>query len=90
MPHLFRDIGAAMDVAIPPDADDGAAVTAVLGAIRALSVDVGIPPNLAELGVKPADFDVLATNAMKDACGATNPRVPTKDEVVAMYAAASK
>ena len=25
-------------------------------------------------GVKPKDFDVLAANSLKDACGFTNPR----------------
>lgn len=37
------------------------------------------------LGVSPKDFDVLATNAMKDACGLTNPKQPSKEEVIALY-----
>ena len=36
----------------------------------------------------PADFDLLADNAMKDACGATNPRAPTRDEVLGLLKAA--
>jgi len=35
--------------------------------------------------VKREDFETLATNAMKDACGLTNPFQPTKKEVIAMY-----
>ena len=52
---------------------------------RKLSKDVGIPANLEVLGVKPEDYDVLATNAMKDACGVTNPHQPSKEEVVALF-----
>ncbi|MEO0421868.1 MAG: iron-containing alcohol dehydrogenase [Pseudomonadota bacterium] len=60
-----------------------------LAAIRTLSAAVGIPPNLAAFEVvKPTDFPTLADNAMKDACGVTNPKQPSKDEVIALYAAA--
>ncbi len=65
------------------------AADAALARIRALSHEVGIPPNLAAFDVvKPADFPTLADNAMKDACGATNPKQPTKDDVIALYQAA--
>lgn len=57
-------------------------------AIVQLSEQVGIPAGLAGLGVKEADFDTLATNAMKDACGITNPIQPNHQEVVAMFKAA--
>lgn len=52
---------------------------------RQLSKDVGIPANLNVLGVKPEEFDILATNAMKNACGWTNPKQPSKGEVIALY-----
>ena len=71
------------------DMTPAAAAEAALTAIRALSEEVGIPPNLAAFDVvKPDDFSTLSDNAMKDACGATNPKQPTKDEVVALYQAA--
>ena len=57
----------------------------VIRAIRQLSRDVGIPENLEALGVRREDFEVLAENAMKDACGMTNPFQPTKEEVVEMF-----
>ena len=85
VPHLFRDIAAAMGETTLTDGD---AVAAALTAIRKLAADVGIPRNLAELGVLPNDFDVLAENAMKDACGATNPKAPSHGDVVAMFKAA--
>lgn len=30
-------------------------------------------------------MQLLATNAMKDACGSTNPRPPTKAEVIRLF-----
>ena len=59
--------------------------------VRKLSTDVGIPKNLAALPgglVKREDFPTLASNAMKDACGLTNPVQPSFEEVCAMYRAA--
>ena len=57
-------------------------------AIQKLAQQVGIPPNLRALGVKPEDFDTLARNAMKDVCGLTNPVQPTLDEVIGIFQAA--
>lgn len=64
--------------------DEGAA--ACIAAIRKLSVDVNIPKGFADLGAKEEDFDILATNALKDACGATNPVQATHDEIKAILA----
>ncbi len=38
-----------------------------------------------EIGVKEKDLKVMAENAMKDACGGTNPRVPTLEEVIGIF-----
>jgi alcohol dehydrogenase len=85
VPERFAEIAASMGI----DTRDMTATEsaeAALKAIRALSAEVGIPPNLAAFDiVKPEDFPTLADNAMKDACGVTNPKQPTKDEVVALY-----
>lgn len=35
-------------------------------------------------GVNPEDFGALADNALRDACGATNPRQPSREEVVGL------
>ena len=56
--------------------------------VRALSTAVGIPKNLQSLPgglVKREDFATLATNAMKDACGLTNPIQPDHATVMALY-----
>jgi alcohol dehydrogenase len=59
-----------------------------LEAIKTLSADVGIPSGLTELGVKEEDLKIMAENAQKDACGLTNPRCPSLDNVIDIYKAA--
>ncbi|MBI5820355.1 MAG: iron-containing alcohol dehydrogenase [Verrucomicrobia bacterium] len=62
-----------------------AAAERALEAIKQLSVDVGIPAGLQELGVKEKDFPLMAENAMKDACSFTNPRLATLGDIVQIY-----
>jgi alcohol dehydrogenase len=68
--------------------DAYAAADCGIHAIRLLARDVGIPAGLGVLGVRDADVPKLALNAMKDACGVTNPVQPTLEEVCAIYRAA--
>ncbi|MEG2043289.1 MAG: iron-containing alcohol dehydrogenase, partial [Hafnia sp.] len=56
--------------------------------IRKLAKDVNIPAGLTELNVKIEDLPTLATNALKDACGFTNPIQATHEEIVAIFKAA--
>lgn len=76
----FADIAEAMGENISGLSMREAAEKA-LEAIIALSQDVGIPSGFAELGAKEEDIEVLAINAMNDACAFTNPRKATLDEV---------
>ncbi len=62
-----------------------AAADVCLESIKQLSKDVGIPSGLAELGVKEEDLPTMAENAQKDACGLTNPRCPTLEDVIQIY-----
>lgn len=57
-------------------------------AIRALSVDVGIPSTLSELGVQDKDIETMVEHAQKDVCAATNPRRLNDKEVAAIFRAA--
>lgn len=56
--------------------------------IKGLNERVGIVSGLAELGVKESDFNTLTENAMKDACGLTNPIQPSFIEVINIFKAA--
>lgn len=80
----LADVARAMGVDTLGLADEVAA-EACLKAIRQLSADVGIPAGLTQLGVKPEDIPLLATNALKDACGFTNPRQATQQEIEAIF-----
>jgi alcohol dehydrogenase len=62
-----------------------AAAEKALEAIKTLSKDVGIPSGLAELNVKEQDLKTMAENAQKDACGLTNPRCPSLEDVIMIY-----
>ncbi|CAI3957068.1 L-threonine dehydrogenase [Commensalibacter papalotli (ex Botero et al. 2024)] len=83
----LKDIAAAMHVNVDNMSDEEGA-KACIAAIRALSKDVNIPANLTELKVKAEDIPTLATNALKDACAATNPRVGNQAEVEGIFKSA--
>jgi alcohol dehydrogenase len=83
----LTDVAAAMGVDVAGMTPDQGA-QACIKAIQALAVDVGIPAGLTALNVKAEDIPVLATNALKDACGLTNPRQATQAEIEAIYRAA--
>jgi alcohol dehydrogenase len=80
----FVDIALAMGENVDGLAPRAAAEKA-LDAIKTLSKDIGIPSGLKELGVKEADLKIMAENAQKDACGFTNPRCPSLNDVIQIY-----
>lgn len=83
----LKDVAEAMGVDVSKMTDEEGA-EACLNEIRKLSKDVNIPSGLKELKVKEEDIPTLSTNAMKDACGLTNPIQPTHEEVCAIFRAA--
>jgi len=87
VPHRLKDIAEAMGVDVTK-MDDIQGANAAIEAIKKLSNDVGIPSGLKDLNVKKEDFDILVTNALKDACGLTNPQQATHEEVVNIFNAA--
>lgn len=85
--ELQTDIAAAMGLDVRGlSAEQGAKLC--IDAIVSLAEQVGIPAGLSGLGVQESDFATLATNAMKDACGVTNPIQPSHEQVIAMFKAA--
>ncbi|WP_318459455.1 L-threonine dehydrogenase [Photobacterium leiognathi] len=83
----LRDVAKAMGVDVEGmTAEQGA--DSALEAIVALSKDVGIPSGLKELGAKEEDIALLADNALKDACGFTNPKQATHEEISQIFMAA--
>lgn len=55
-------------------------------AVKALSVRVGIPQHLSELGITAKDIPALAQQAIEDVCTPGNPREVTIDDIKALYA----
>lgn len=86
-PERLRDVAKAMGVNVDAmSAEQGA--NAAIDAIVQLAKDVGIPAGIGELGAKAEDIPTLADNALKDACGFTNPKQATHDEVSQIFQAA--
>lgn len=86
-PERLRDVAKAMGVDVTemtPEQGADAAITA----IKELALAVGIPTGLTSLNVKVEDIPELAKNALNDACGFTNPKQATHEEICAIFNAA--
>ncbi|WP_433923329.1 iron-containing alcohol dehydrogenase [Paenibacillus taichungensis] len=84
VPGKFRHIAKAIGMDVKGKRDEECSEY-VIEAIRQLSKEVGIPERLSELGVKDPDVELLADNAMKDACAPGNPYQPSRDEVMELF-----
>lgn len=61
------------------------AAQAAVDAVKALSVRVGIPQHLSDLGITASDIPALADQALADVCTPGNPRDVTLDDIKALY-----
>ncbi len=61
------------------------AAQAAVDAVKALSIRVGIPQTLGELGIKEEDIPALAAQAISDVCTPGNPRDVTEAEIIELY-----
>lgn len=61
------------------------AAEAAVDAVRQLSIRVGIPQHLAELGIKEEDLPRLAKAAFADVCTPGNPRDITEEDILELY-----
>lgn len=84
VPARLKDIAKAMGVDVSAMTNEQGA-NAAISAIKKLSVSVKIPENLTLLGVKAEDIPTLADNALKDACGFTNPKQATHAEICQIF-----
>ena len=62
---------------------------ALAAAIRELNRRLGLPAGLGDMGIGPELYADIATQAMKDHCHGTNPRIASHDDYVAMLAASA-
>ena len=61
------------------------AAQAAVDAVKALSIRVGIPQHLTDLGITEKDIPALAAQAIADVCTPGNPRDVTEAEIVELY-----
>ena len=87
VPARLRDVAKALGVNVEGMTPEQGA-DAAIEAIVSLAKDVGIPAGIQELGAKAEDIPTLADNALKDACGFTNPKQATHEEITAIFEAA--
>lgn len=81
----YPEIAKAMGVDISGMTKEQAS-QAACDAVKALSVRVGIPQHLSELGITAKDIPALAQQAIEDVCTPGNPRDVTIDDIKALYA----
>lgn len=86
-PERLADVAKAMGVDVSSlTVEQGA--EAAIDAIVKLASDVGIPSGIEQLGAKADDIPTLTENALKDACGFTNPIQATAEEISEIFRAA--
>ncbi len=61
------------------------AAQAACDAVRQLSIRVGIPQHLTEIGIKESDLPKLAKSAFADVCTPGNPREVTEEIILELY-----
>lgn len=81
----FREIARAMGVAGVDNMTPEQYKKAAVDAVRKLSVDIGIPQKLSEIGIKEEDLPALTKQAIADVCTPGNPREATEEEILALY-----
>ncbi|GLI58027.1 alcohol dehydrogenase [Propionigenium maris DSM 9537] len=84
VPGRLKEVAEAMGVDVSKMNDEEGAEAAI-SAIKELSKDIDIPQGLTTLGVKEEDITILAENALKDACGFTNPKQATLKEIKTIF-----
>ncbi|MFC4770759.1 lactaldehyde reductase [Enterococcus hermanniensis] len=81
----YREIAIAMGIDGAADMPLSAVRVAAVNAVKQLGIDVGIPQNLTELGMKEEDVEQVAKDAFRDVCTPGNPRDVSLEEIIALY-----
>lgn len=81
----YREIARAMGVDKVDAMSENESIDVAVKAVRSLSVSVGIPQKLHEIGVKQEDLPSLAVAAFNDVCTGGNPRETSIEEIEKLY-----
>ncbi|WP_330623380.1 1-propanol dehydrogenase PduQ [Acetoanaerobium pronyense] len=64
-------------------------VVSLISEIERLKKNIGIENSIRDIGIKEEDFskeiEVMAETALKDRCTASNPKLPTKEDLIEIY-----
>ena len=83
-PDLFRNMGNAMGLSMEGLTEEET-IGEVVEAVRVLSINLGIPQTLREIGVPEEMIPALANQAINDICTSGNPREVTVDDIINIY-----
>lgn len=86
----YKEIAKAMGVKGVESMSAEEGRNAAVEAVKKLSLAIGIPQKLSEIGVKEEDLEKLATSAFNDVCTPGNPRDVSTEEILALYKKAYK
>ncbi|MGX2950397.1 lactaldehyde reductase [Ursidibacter sp. B-7004-1] len=81
----YREIARAMGVPNVDIMSQEEYRNAAIQAVQQLSIDVGIPAKLSQIGVKQEDLVALSIDAFNDVCTGGNPRDCTPEELLEVY-----
>jgi alcohol dehydrogenase class IV len=84
-PDKYAQLARSLGTVIPADAPAGEVKEMVLESFRGLKRAVGVEDNLCALGMKLEALPLLAEKALADACMLTNPKQPSRDEVMEIF-----
>lgn len=88
-PDLFVNMGNALGLDMR-GLSGMAAVDKVVDAVKELSISVGIPQTLQEIGIPESALEKLAHQAISDVCTSGNPRKVTEKDILQLYKEAYK
>ena len=83
-PDRFRKISSAMGLNLSGKSNDFV-LESLIEKIGVLRSGVGIGNNFKPMNIDRSKIPILAENALKDACMVTNPIIPSKEDVEAIY-----
>ena len=83
-PELFRNMGKAFGLELD-SVEDEEVVDIVVNAVKDLSIRLGIPQTLREIGIPEEMIPALANQAINDPCTPGNPREVTVEDLIALY-----
>ena len=86
----YREIAKAMGVKDVDSMSLEQAMNEAVEVVKQLSLAIGIPQKLCEIGVKEEDLEKLAFSAFNDVCTPGNPRDVSQEEILALYKKAYK